>query len=148
MQNSILQTLNLSVLVGGEGQVAPETTQALVQTEAPESTNTATFGSGTGGFTLMMVYVLIMVAVFYFTAKPARKREQQIKDLQNQLKIGDNVVTTSGMHGKIVDVNDETFNIEFGSNKSVIIPISKKDVLPSGIDLTAKNITAPEQTKA
>ncbi len=134
MQNTYL--LQSTVLTGGQ-DTATENTTAEVQQPTDSGDTTATGGT-MGGFTIILLYAAIIGAMYFFTIRPARKREQLIQAKQEEIRLGDNVITTSGMHGKVVDIGTETFNIEFGTNKGVIIPVSKKDVLPVGVDLNAK----------
>lgn len=54
--------------------------------------------------------VLIFVVFFVFIILPQRKRQKAEKNFASGLKRGDKVVTKSGMHGKIVDLNDADFS--------------------------------------
>ncbi len=52
--------------------------------------------------------ILAMFAVVYFfMIAPQMKRSKQEKKFSSELKRGFKVVTKSGMHGKIVDLNDK-----------------------------------------
>jgi preprotein translocase subunit YajC len=52
--------------------------------------------------------LIAIIAVFYFLMiAPQMKRSKQEKKFANELKKGDKVITKSGMHGKIVDLNDK-----------------------------------------
>ena len=39
------------------------------------------------------------------------------------LKIGDWVLLNSGMYGKVVNIVNECLIVEFGTNKSIMIPV-------------------------
>ena len=56
--------------------------------------------------------VLIMVVFYFFMIRPQVKKAKDHKKLVGDLKIGDKIVTTAGIHGKIVGSNDTTFLIE------------------------------------
>lgn len=56
--------------------------------------------------------VLIMVVFYFFMIRPQIKKAKDHKKLVNDLKIGDKIITTAGIHGKIVGANDTTFLIE------------------------------------
>jgi preprotein translocase subunit YajC len=56
--------------------------------------------------------VLIMVVFYFFMIRPQVKKAKDHKKLVADLKIGDKIVTTAGIHGKIVGSNDTTFLIE------------------------------------
>ncbi len=148
MQNTFL--LESSVLTGGkDGAVSTtesssttaNTTAEVQQTTETTSTGTSSYG-GFSMFSLIMIYVVVIGAMYYFTIRPAKKREKAIQAKQEEIKVGDEVVTTSGMYGKVVDIGDTTFNVEFGANKSIIIPINKKDVLPVNVKVDEKETKA------
>ena len=56
--------------------------------------------------------VLIMIVFYFFMIRPQVKKAKDHKKLVQDLKIGDKIVTTAGIHGKIVGSNDTTFLIE------------------------------------
>ena len=54
----------------------------------------------------------IMVVFYFFMIRPQVKKAKDHKKLVSELGIGDKIVTTAGIHGKIVGANDTTFLIE------------------------------------
>lgn len=52
-------------------------------------------------------FILMFVVVYFFMIAPQMKRAKKEKKFANELKKGDRVVTKSGMHGKVVDLNDK-----------------------------------------
>lgn len=67
----------------------------------------------------MLPYVA-MIAVFYFLIiRPQMRRQKKEKLFQAEIKKGAKIVTTSGIHGKIVEINDtdNTVTIETGAGK-------------------------------
>ena len=59
-----------------------------------------------------------IVAVFYFLMiRPQQKRAKQEKAFEGALKVGDKVITKSGIHGKIAELADTTIVIETMSGK-------------------------------
>ena len=56
--------------------------------------------------------VLITIVFYFFMIRPQMKKAKDHKKLVEDLKIGDKIVTTAGIHGKIVGSNDTTFLIE------------------------------------
>ncbi|RZK50282.1 MAG: preprotein translocase subunit YajC [Pedobacter sp.] len=55
---------------------------------------------------------LIMIILYFFMMRPQLKKAKEHKKLVGDLKVGDKVVTTAGIHGKIVGTNETTFLIE------------------------------------
>lgn len=59
-----------------------------------------------------------MIAVFYFLMiKPQQKRAKVEKEFESGLKVGDKIITKSGIHGKISELADSTIIIETMSGK-------------------------------
>lgn len=62
--------------------------------------------------------ILMILVVYLFMIRPQMKRSKQEKQFSAALKKGDRVVTKSGLHGKILDLNDDgTCIIESGAGK-------------------------------
>ena len=49
----------------------------------------------------------MFVVVYFFMIGPQMKRQKNEKKFNSELKKGDKVITKSGMHGKIVELNDK-----------------------------------------
>jgi len=59
-----------------------------------------------------------MIAVFYFLMiRPQQKKAKQEKEFESTLKVGDRIITKSGIHGKIAELADTTIVIETMSGK-------------------------------
>jgi preprotein translocase subunit YajC len=56
--------------------------------------------------------ILIIVVFYFFMIRPQMKKAKDHKKYVEELKKGDKVITTSGIHGKIADINDTTFLID------------------------------------
>ncbi len=59
--------------------------------------------------------VLIIVVFYFFMIRPQVKKQKDQKNYVNEIKKGDKVVLTSGAHGKIAEVADNSFLIEHES---------------------------------
>ena len=63
-------------------------------------------------------YLLIFLVIYLFMIRPQMRRQKQERQFADELKKGDRVVTKSGMHGKILALNDDgTCIIETGAGK-------------------------------
>ena len=68
-------------------------------------------GTGsTGGSMLMIVlYLAFFIVLMYFLMiRPQKKQAKKQDELQNSLEPGDNIMTTSGFFGTILDIVDDT----------------------------------------
>ncbi|NMA79729.1 MAG: preprotein translocase subunit YajC [Clostridiales bacterium] len=62
-----------------------------------------------------------MVAVFYFfLIRPQKKREKQTQQMQSNLQVGDEIVTTGGIVGIVVSIKEDTVVLETANDRSKI----------------------------
>ncbi len=66
----------------------------------------------TQGLMQFLPMVGIIVVFYFFMIRPQVKKSKDQKKFVDELKKGDKVITTAGIHGKIVEMNDATFLIE------------------------------------
>ncbi|WP_026755837.1 preprotein translocase subunit YajC [Sediminibacter sp. Hel_I_10] len=59
------------------------------------------------GITDILPFVAMFAVVYFFMIAPQMKRAKQEKKFAAELKRGDKVITKSGLHGKVVDLNDK-----------------------------------------
>ena len=65
---------------------------------------------------------LFMGVVFYFILiRPQQKKQKQHQQLLANLKTGDRVVTSSGIHGLIANVKETTFLLKVADNVKIEI---------------------------
>jgi preprotein translocase subunit YajC len=87
---------------------------------------------------------LFMGVLFYFLLiRPQQKRQKQHRQLMDNLKTGDRVVTNSGIHGLIANVKETTFLLKVADN--VKIEIDKSAV--AGIEKSAEPKAAAPEAK-
>jgi preprotein translocase subunit YajC len=62
-------------------------------------------------------FLLMFVVIYFFMIRPQQKRAKQEKEFENALKIGDKIITKSGLHGKVAEVAETTVVIETMAGK-------------------------------
>ncbi|HEY1192915.1 preprotein translocase subunit YajC [Flavobacterium sp.] len=62
-------------------------------------------------------FLLMFVVLYFFMIRPQQKRAKNEKEFENNLKVGDKIVTKSGFHGKIAELAETTVVIETMSGK-------------------------------
>lgn len=83
-------------------------------------------GAASGGGVMMIVWIVVLVGfMYFFMIRPQQKETKKKNEMMNQLAVGDTVLTTSGFYGTIIDVNEDTVIIEFGSNRNCRIPMQR-----------------------
>ena len=56
--------------------------------------------------------ILIAVVFYFFMIRPQTKKMKDQKNFIENIKKGDKIVTVGGIHGKIAEINDDTFIME------------------------------------
>jgi preprotein translocase subunit YajC len=62
-------------------------------------------------------FLLMFVVIYFFMIRPQQKRAKQEKEFESALKVGDKIITKSGLHGKIAEVAETTVVIETMAGK-------------------------------
>ena len=84
---------------------------------------------GGGSIWGMVAIYAAFIAILYFALiRPQRKQQKETEKMQNSLKTGDWVLLNNGMYGKIVSVVNDNLIVEFGTNKTVLIPVLRSQV--------------------
>jgi preprotein translocase subunit YajC len=60
----------------------------------------------------IFVFGAIAIVFYFFMIRPQTKKAKDQKKFVTELKKGDKVVTTAGLHGKIAEIADTTFLLE------------------------------------
>ena len=65
-------------------------------------------GQGAAGWVGFVPFALILGIFYFLILLPMKKRQKKVQEFQEALKVGDKVVTTSGIYGQITKVNDKS----------------------------------------
>mgnify|MGYP005811412225 CR=1 FL=1 len=79
---------------------------------------------GGGGAALLQLGILLLIpfALYFFMIRPQRRRMREQQELQSSIKVGDEVVTTSGIYGTITgEDGDQRFWLEIDDDVQIRI---------------------------
>ena len=86
--------------------------------------------------TMSILLIVGLIAIFYFMLiRPQQKRMRQQTELMNNLRTGDDVMTSSGIYGTISEIEEETILLEI--SEDVEIRVAKNAI--------ARSFTEPEE---
>lgn len=97
----------------------------LLQADAPKS-----FLEGGGSMIIMMI--VLFAIMYFFMIRPQQKKQKQLQEARNAIKVGDKVVTAGGIHGKVREIGDTYFIVEIAEGTK--IKIEKASVYVSAED--------------
>ncbi len=65
-----------------------------------------------------LIMTAIFIGIFYFLIiRPQQKKNKQVVQMRNSLKVGDNIVTIGGLNGKVTQIKEDVITIEVGADK-------------------------------
>ena len=62
-------------------------------------------------------FLLMFVVIYFFMIRPQQKRAKNEKEFESALKVGDKIITKSGLHGKVSELAETTVVIETMAGK-------------------------------
>ena len=84
-------------------------------------------GGGMGGWSMILMLVLIFVVMWLFMIRPQQKRQKELNSFRDSLKKGDKVVTVGGIYGTVLEVNENKVMLEI--DKDVRIKVDKASLV-------------------
>jgi len=89
------------------------------------------------GFMQFLPLILIFLVIWLFMIRPQNKKQKEIQKARAALQVGDRVVTSGGIYGKLRDIKDDAFIIEISENvririeKTAVFAVSEPAANPS-----------------
>lgn len=78
-------------------------------------------GGGASSILPLVFIGLIFVAMYFLMIRPQRRRLREQQDMQRSISEGDEVLTTSGVYGFVVAMDEEVVWLEIAENVEIRI---------------------------
>jgi preprotein translocase subunit YajC len=119
---------------------------ALILLAEEEGKNQQAPGMGAFGF---LPFILIALLAWLLLIRPMKKQEQERQAMASNLKKNDEVLTSSGIYGTIVDVSDTDDKITVKVADNVRLKMTKGSILRNLTnEEAAKQAKAAKEVKA
>jgi preprotein translocase subunit YajC len=70
-------------------------------------------GQSTQSVWVSLIPFALMIGIFYvLVLLPMRRRQRKVQDFQSALKVGDRVITTSGIYGSITKLEERSVQVQ------------------------------------
>jgi len=76
-------------------------------------------GEGAGGFAGFIPLILMFVIFYFLLIRPQQKRTKEHRAMISNLKKGDRIVTSGGIHGRITGMDEATLTVEIADKVRV-----------------------------
>jgi preprotein translocase subunit YajC len=67
---------------------------------------------GAGGLLQFLPFALILGIFYFLILLPMKRRQKKVREFQEALKVGDKIVTTSGIYGQITRLNEKSVQVQ------------------------------------
>lgn len=71
------------------------------------------------GFIGLFPLILIFLIFYFLLIRPQQKKAKEHREMLSAIKKGDEVITSGGIHGKIVGIADNVITLEIANNVRV-----------------------------
>jgi preprotein translocase subunit YajC len=102
-------------------------TLAVILVAAP-----AAGAGGMGAYQGYIMIALLFVVFYFFMIRPQSKRQKEIKNFRAAMKVGDKVITSGGIYGRVKEISDDTVLLEIDEN--VRVRVDKSSVFATAAD--------------
>jgi len=76
----------------------------------------ATGGAGPGPLMTLVPFVLIFVIMYFMVVRPQQKKAKDHQNMLGKLKKNDEVMTSGGIYGKVIDLKETVVTLEVAPN--------------------------------
>ena len=81
---------------------------------------------GSGNWSFMIMLGLMFVVMYFFMIRPQQKKAKDQKKFIDEVKKGDYIVTIGGLHGRVAEMEGDTFILE--AEKGARLRFSKTSI--------------------
>lgn len=96
----------------------------------------AAAGQQGGGYSFIIMMVAIFAIMYFFMIRPQNKKQKEITRFRNSLQVGQDVITSGGIYGKVKNIQDDKISLEIATG--VKIQIDRSSVYASAPDMNQK----------
>lgn len=87
---------------------------------------------GASAYSGILMMVVIIAIFYFFMIRPQQKRQKEIQRAREAMKVGDKVITSGGIYGKIKEIGTVYMSIEVA--EGVRVRVDKSSVFASSED--------------
>jgi preprotein translocase subunit YajC len=98
---------------------------------------------GSGGFASFIPLILMFVIFYFLLIRPQQKKTKEHRQMIDNLKTGDRIITSGGLHGRITGVSEGALTVEIA--EKVRVKVNRSSV--SAMMQTSPPPAAPKKEK-
>ena len=110
---------SLMCILGSATLALAENPAVPAGTSAPGPANGVAIAQQPGGLMAFAPFILMFVVLYFLVLRPQQKKVKEQQSMLSSLKHGDDVLTTSGLLGKVTGITDKVVTLEVADNVRV-----------------------------
>lgn len=93
---------------------------------------------GPGPLVTILPFILIFVIMYFMVIRPQQKKAKEHQEMLSKLKRNDEVMTSGGIYGKVIDLKETVVTLEVAPNVRVRVHRPQISVVLTGEKATTK----------
>ena len=85
-----------------------------------EASGTTAQGRASSLISMLGMIALMVVVFYFFLIRPQKKKDKAVKDMLDNLKVGDRICTIGGIYGTVTGLRDDQVIIAVGTQKTTM----------------------------
>ena len=73
-----------------------------------------------GALTPIVIFIGFIGFMYWFIIRPQREQQKKMKEMLDALSVGDEVITIGGLHGRVVEIDEETVKLRVAPDVEVV----------------------------
>lgn len=96
----------------------------------------------------LLPYLVALVLIFWFMViRPQQRQRREMQTMLNELSVGADVMLTSGIFGRVVQIDDDALHVQVAEGTVVrVIRGAVARVIPQEVEQDAAEHDTPEHT--
>jgi preprotein translocase subunit YajC len=107
----------------------------------------AAASGGSGGFASFIPLILMFVIFYFLLIRPQQKKTKEHKQMIDNLKTGDRIITSGGLHGRVTGVSESTLTVEIAEKVRVKVNRGSVSAITQGSSPPAAAKSAKKDKK-
>lgn len=87
-----------------------------LQTAFAQGTGGGAAGGGSSMISTLVMFAAVILIMYFLMIRPQQKRQKEHQKMLSSIQKGDKVVTSSGIHGSVVDMDEKTMTLKVDDN--------------------------------
>ncbi len=111
----------MNILLGISAALAEEGVAVSADATGELAEGAGAVGTVAALISTLLPMVLIFVVFYFFLIRPQRKKDKQVKQMLDNLKVTDRICTIGGIYGTITNIKDDTITLSVGNQNMTMV---------------------------